>query len=93
MRWHYIERNEWPEETDTLCLCAYCDKPYPFNLTKYTVAMYTDFKGKKEFISNPYTCKGRCIKIQCWIAIDDINEAIYFDELYAEQNNRLQEGE
>ena len=90
MQWHYIEQNEWPEETNTLCLCAYFDKPYPFGATKYTVARYTNFNGKKEFISNPYTCKGRCIKIQRWIAIDDINDLTCYDEMIAEQNNCLQ---
>ena len=32
MRWHYIKKDEWPEETDTmvLCECHFVDK-FPMN--------------------------------------------------------------
>ena len=85
MKWHYVKDNDWPEETDTMCLCKYTEMNDNSWFTKYSVAMYTDFEGKKEFINHD----GRCVNVDYWVKISDIEESIYFDELYAEQNNRL----
>jgi hypothetical protein len=87
MRWHYIEKDEWPEETDTmvLCECHFVDK-FP----EYHVAMYSDFEGVKDFIVKDFIVEG--VKahpayysirgsVHAWIKLDGIIEDIHFSEM------------
>lgn len=82
MRWHYIEKDEWPEETDTLVLCECRFGRFP----EYHVAMYSDFEGVKDFIvedvKNHHAYYSIRNNVYAWIPLGDIIEAIHFSEMY-----------
>lgn len=84
MRWHYIEKDEWPEETDTMVLCECHFGRFP----EYHVAMYTEFEDIKDFAvknlqdTNEYTSIGD--HVYAWIKLDDITEAIHYSQMYEE---------
>lgn len=80
MRWHYIEKDEWPEETDTmvLCRCHFVDKS-----PRYHVAMYSYFEGVKDFIAKDYHAYYSIRNdVYAWVLLDDIIEDIPFSEMY-----------
>ena len=79
MRWHYIEKDEWPEETDTIVLCECHFGEFP----EYRVAMYSDFEGVKDFIFKDVKYHHAFYSIRnavyAWIELD---EDIHFSEMY-----------
>jgi hypothetical protein len=82
MRWHYIEKDEWPEETDTMVLCECHFGKFP----EYHVAMYSDFEGVKDFIVEDVKDHHAYYSIRndvyAWVPLDDIIEDIHFSEMY-----------
>lgn len=89
MRWHYLEKDEWPEETDTMVLCECHFGKFP----EYHVAMYSDFEGVKDFIIEDvkdrhayYSIRHAYYSIRnavyAWIELDDIIADIPFSEMY-----------
>lgn len=82
MRWHYIEKDEWPEETDTMVLCKCHFGKFP----EYHVAMYSDFECVKDFIVEDVKDHHAYYSIRdyvyAWVPLDDIIEEIHFSEMY-----------
>lgn len=89
MRWHYIKKDEWPEETDTmvLCECHFVDI-FP----EYHVAMYSDFEGVKDFIvedvKDHHAYHSIRNEVYAWVLLDEIIEEIHFSEIYEEAKQK-----